>query len=78
MARDGDIIRFRGLQGRTLADQERALAAGFESVRDHAVDELARMLHELTQRVDDLENKIETIEEQLPFRPYLRPVPDAS
>ena len=48
-------LEFRGLQRRTLEDQERAINAGYESMQDYAIDELARMVLELAQRVEKLE-----------------------
>lgn len=48
-------IQFRGVGGRNLDDQEDAIAAGFNSVLEYAVDELAKRLIALEQRVDRLE-----------------------
>jgi hypothetical protein len=48
-------LGFRGLQRRTLEDQERAIAAGYESMQDYAIDELAKIVLELAERVEQLE-----------------------
>lgn len=56
----GDPIVFRGLRGRTLADQAEAMQQGYTNMTEYAIDELGRMVHELTQRVDDLEEQAGT------------------
>lgn len=51
----GGDIEFRGVQGRTLDDQTRAMAAGYRSVAEMAIDELAEIVMRLQARVETLE-----------------------
>lgn len=50
-----DELVFRGLRGRSFEDQARAMANGYQSVNEMAIDELGQMLLELMRRVDRLE-----------------------
>lgn len=50
-------VVFRGLRGRTLDDQKRALENGYESLQDYAIDELGQMILELRSRVEALEQR---------------------
>lgn len=47
-------IHFRGVGGRNLDDQEAAIAEGYNSVLEYALDHLAKRVIALEQRVDKL------------------------
>lgn len=53
----GELV-FRGLRNRTIDDQTRALAAGYESMQDYAIDELGQIVIDLAQRVERLEERL--------------------
>lgn len=50
-----DELVFRGVRGRTFEDQRQAIASGYGSVSEMAIDELGLMVLELVKRVEALE-----------------------
>jgi hypothetical protein len=63
----GEQIIFRGLRGRTLDDQQRAIAAGYESMQDYAIDELGQLVLTLMRRVEALEEAARSRWEVTPY-----------
>ncbi len=58
-------VQFRGIRERTLDDQMQAIGEGYSSIEQMAIDELARRLIELEQRVAVLEGgELEPVEGQ--------------
>jgi hypothetical protein len=55
--RSTNTLQFRGIRERNLDDQVAAMEAGYNSVAEYAIDELARRLIALEQRVAELDGK---------------------
>lgn len=63
MSEPVNTLQFRGIRERNFQDQQAAMSAGYNSVVEYAVDELARRLIALEQRVDALDGGVKDIVE---------------
>ncbi len=48
-------LQFRGIRERNLEDQAQAMAAGYSSVEQYAIDQLAKMYHDFRERLERVE-----------------------
>ena len=55
MTEPTNTLQFRGIRERNFADQVKAMEHGYNSVTEYAIDELARRVIALEQRVEKLE-----------------------
>lgn len=55
MSNDRNLMAFRGLRGRNIDDQTKAMVDGYNSVTDMALDELGQLVLDLKRRVENLE-----------------------